>query len=197
MNKLRIASFFSALALVSAVADAQTPLRVRGTIAKLDGNVLAVKSRDGKDLTIHLADNVGVTVAKAIKFEDIKQGDYVGSTTMKRADGALVAVEVHYLPPTAPAGHIPWDLQPGSMMTNANVATIVKGASGRELTLQYKDGAQKILVPEGTPIVRAVPGSRADLVPGEYVWLPAQVAPDGKITAPRVQVSKDGVKPPM
>ncbi|MGH8683071.1 MAG: hypothetical protein ACREVP_16360, partial [Burkholderiales bacterium] len=60
----------------------------------------------------------------------------------------------------------------------------------------YKDGMQKILVPDGVPLVRAVPGTRADLKPGEYIWTGAQVAPDGKITAGRIQVSKEGVKPP-
>jgi len=196
MKGIRIASALAVLALAATAADAQTPMRVRGTITAIDGNVLSVKSRDGKDLKVHVTDDVGVTVAKAIKFEDIKQGDYVGSTTTKRADGTLVALEVHYLPPQAPPGHIPWDLVPGSMMTNANVEAMVTAAGKRELTLKYKDGMQQILVPDGVPIVRAVPGNRADLKPGEYIWTGAQVAPDGKITASRIQVSKDGVKPP-
>jgi hypothetical protein len=197
MKGIRIASALAVLALAAAAADAQTPMRVRGTITAIDGNMLSVKARDGKDLKVYVTDDVGVQVAKAIKFEDIKQGDYVGATTTKRADGALVAVEVHYLPPTVPSGHIPWDLEPGSMMTNANVEAMVTAAGTRELTLKYKDGMQKILVPEGVPLVRAVPGSRADLRPGEYIWTGAQVAPDGKITASRIQVSKDGVKPPQ
>jgi hypothetical protein len=169
---------------------------VRGTITAIDGNVLSVKSREGQELKINLTDDAGVTVARAIKLEDIKLGDYVGSATVKRADGALVALEVHYLPPQAPPGHIPWDLQPGSSMTNGNVEALVTRTGNRELTLKYKDGMQKILVPDGVPIVRAVPGNRADLKPGEYIWTSAQMAPDGKITARGIQVSKDGVKPP-
>jgi hypothetical protein len=196
MNFLKMALIAGALALASGV-DAQTAVRIRGTITAVDVNTLAVKSREGQDLRLMLDDNLGVTVAKAIRFEDIKQGDYVGSTATKRPDGTLVAVEVHYLPPAAAAGHTPWDLQPGSTMTNANVEAIVQSAGKRELTLKYKDGEQKILVPEGVPIVRAVPGSRADLVVGEYVFVAAQPAPDGKLTALRIQVSKDGVKPPM
>ena len=196
MKGIRIAAAFAVLALASTAADAQKPMRVRGTITAIDGNVLSVKARDGKDLKVHVTDDVGVTVAKAIKFEDIKQGDYVGSAAMKRPDGTLVALEVHYLPPQAAPGHTAWDLEPGSTMTNANVEAIVATPGKRELTLKYKDGMQKILVPDGVPIVRAVPGNRADLKPGEYIWAGAQAAPDGKITAPRIQVSKDGVKPP-
>jgi hypothetical protein len=196
MNSLRIALLCTALAVASA-ADAQTAARIRGTITAVDGNVLAVKSREGKDLQLQLADNATVAVAKAVKFEDFKQGDLVGATALKRPDGTLVAVEVHYLPPTVPPGHGPWDLLPESTMTNANVEAIVAAAGKRELTLKYKDGEQKILVPEGIPLVRAVPGSRADLVVGEYVFVAAQAFPDGKMTALRIQVSKDGVKPPM
>ena len=116
---------------------------------------------------------------------------------MKGADGKLVALEVHYLTATVPAGHTPWDLEPGSTMTNANVTeAVVSGTGTRELSLKYKDGEQKIMVPANTPVVRAVPGTRADLKVGEYVFIAGQSA-DGKVTAPRVQVSKDGVKPPQ
>jgi hypothetical protein len=196
MNPVRIALLCGALALAGAV-DAQTAARIRGTITGFDGSVLALKSREGQDLKLQLVENATVAVAKPVKFEDFKPGDYVGSAATKRPDGTLVALEVHYLPPNVPPGHIPWDLQPGSTMTNANVEAIVATAGKRELTLKYKDGEQKILVPEGVPIVRAVPGSRADLVVGEYVFVAAQAFPDGKMTALRIQVSKDGVKPPM
>src|SRR5258707_1971282 len=101
--QLAMALTFS-LALAS-TAEAQTNVRIRGTITAIDGNVLSVKSRDGKELKIQLADNVAVAVAKAARFEDIKQGDYVGATTKPGPDGALVAIEVHYLAPTTPDGH--------------------------------------------------------------------------------------------
>jgi Domain of unknown function (DUF5666) len=196
MNK-RIAFLAGLLALVCATADAQTNVRVRGTITAIDGNALMVKSREGKDLKFTMPDNARVSVAKAIKFEDIKPGDYVGTTATKRADGMLVAMEVHYLPPQVPSGHTPWDLAPNTTMTNANVEAMVQDAGKRELTVKYKDGMQRIVVPEGIPLVRAVPGSRADLKVGEYVFLVAQAKPDGTMVAPRIQVSKDGVKPPM
>ena len=185
--------------LVFAVASAQTQtnVRVRGTITAIDGKALAVKSRDGRDLKIELADNVAVAVAKAIRFEDIKTGDYVGATTVPGPNGTQVAVEVHYLAPTTPEGQLAWDLQPGSTMTNANVASMVTGTGNRELTLTFKGGMQKIVVPESAALVRAVPGTRADLVVGEYVFTVAQQAADSTLSTTRVQVSKDGVKPPQ
>jgi hypothetical protein len=185
------------LLLASAFASAQTPMRIRGTITSLDGDVLSVKTRDGKDLKINLAPNFAVAAAKAVTLADFGPGAYVGSTAKPDATGMLVASEVHRLPPQAPPGHTAWDTAPGDTMTNANVALVVKATRGNELTLQYKDGSKKIFVPDGTPIVDFVPGDRSLLVPGATVFVGAQVAADGKITAPRVAVSKDGVKPPQ
>ena len=52
-----------------------------------------------------------------------------------------------------------------------------------------------MLVPPGTPIVTFLPGSRADLKPGETSWTNARQE-GGKIVVERISVSKDGVKPP-
>ncbi len=197
MTWQRMAVLLTGIVFIASTAQAQTAVRVRGTITGIDGKVLLVKTRDGRDLKLELADNLTVAVAKALRFEDIRQGDYVGATTRAGADGVHVALEVHYLAPTVPEGQTPWDLEAGSTMTNANVGSLVVGADRRELTLQFKGTTQRILVPPGVPIVRTVPGSRADLVPGEYVFLSAQAGADGTLSAARIQVSKDGVKPPQ
>jgi hypothetical protein len=196
MNKLYMAWLCGTLVLASAAA-AQTNVRVRGTITAFDGQVLSVQSRDGKDLKLQMAENTTVAAAKAITLNDLKSGDYVGSTTIRSADGKLVAREVHTIARTVPEGHGPWDLEPDSTMTNANVAAVVTAAGGHELTLEYKGGSQKILVPEGTPIITTVPADRSLLVPGTYVFIAAQVASDGMMTAMRIQASKDGVRPPQ
>lgn len=196
MNRIRFAMFFGALALASAGADAQTTIRVRGTITAVDDNALSVKSIDGKDLRLHLTEKTAVAAARALKLADLKPGDYVGSTTTPRADGVLVASEVHTIARSVQEGHRPWD-HPGTMMTNANVASVVQAAGGQELTLEYKGGSQKILVPPGTPVVTTAPADRSYLKPGEYVFVATRVDADGKMTAVRIQVSKDGVKPPQ
>lgn len=196
MNFVRATMFLFAIAIAS-TASGQSNQRIRGTITAFEGNVLSVKSRDGKDLKIELTEKATVATAKAMTLADLKAGDYVGSTTRKRADGVLVALEVHALPPTVREGHIPWDLEPDTMMTNANVVSLVQSAGGQELMLEYKGGSQKILVPAGTPIATSVAADRSALKPGEYVFLTANVGADGKLTlSGRVQVSKDGVRPP-
>lgn len=183
-----------ALVLVSSLAIAQEPTRVRGTITSLDGDVLSVKSREGKELKIHLTPNVAVTTAKSTTLEALK-GKYVGVTAISK-DGKMTALEVHAIPPQAKPGHFPWDLQPGSTMTNANLDGIAQVGAANEIVLNYQGGSQKILVPPGTPIVAFDPGSRADLKPGEWIWTNARQEADGKIVSERLNVSKDGVKPP-
>ena len=83
------------------------------------------------------------------------------------------------------------------MMTNANIASSAQVSGGNELTLKYKDGEQKILVNSDTEYFTFVPGSRADLKPGETMFSGARVGDDGKFVTQRVTVSKDGIKPPQ
>jgi hypothetical protein len=135
-----------------------------------------------------------VTTAKAATLEQLK-GKYVGVTAVQK-EGRMTALEVHAIPPQAKPGHFPWDLAPQSTMTNANLDGIAQASGGNEITLNYQGGSQKVLVPRGTPIVSFDPGTRADLKPGEYIWSNARQEADGRIVAERLNVSKDGVKPP-
>ena len=184
------------LALVAVDAFAQSAVRLRGTITGLDGNVMSVKTREGKDVKLTLADNVTVVTAKAIKLEELKTGDFVGATTRPRADGTHVAIEVHSLAPTTKPGQLDWDLEPGTTMTNGYIGSVAN-AAGQELVLDYKTGSQKVVVPPNAAVVTFVPGTRADLKSGEYIFAVAQAAADGTMNVQRVSVSKDGVRPPQ
>lgn len=136
---------FGRLALASVAIDAQTPVRIRHTIAAVDGNTLETQSHDGHDLKLHLAGFATIAIVRAARFEDIQQADYLASAAMRRPDGTFVSLEVHHLPPNGPPGHTRCDLQPGSTMTKAGVEANVQPAGNRELALAYTDGAQKIL----------------------------------------------------
>jgi hypothetical protein len=185
------------LALACATALAQTNVRVRGTITALSGDVLSVKSRDGRNIQLHLAPDAQVVTAKKTTLAEMGPNAYVGVTSVKGPDGQLVAKEVHALGPQVPQMHGPWDSTPNSFMTNANIAANAQTSGGNELTLKYKDGEQKILVTPETEVVSFVPGTRADLKPGETIFSGARVEGDGKFMAQRVAVSKEGVKPPQ
>ena len=99
------------------------------------------------------------------------------------------------IPPTAPLGLTPFDLAVGSTMTNAALEGQAVLANGSELVLNYKSGTVKVLVPPGTPMSQSAPGSRADIKPGETIFIVARIGEGDKLTAARVQVSTNGVKP--
>jgi len=192
---------FIVFGLMSALALAQNSVRVRGAITGFDGHVLAVKTREGNDLKVNISDDTAVNSIFAQQMSDIKQGRFVGVTAIRKSpQSSLYALEVHIFPETSRGmgeGHRDWDLEPGSTMTNANIDAIVEGNDGKELTLSYKDGKQKIIVPPGTPVVTFMPGDKSLLKAGAQVFFVAQPAADGTLTAQRIQVGKDGMKPPM
>lgn len=195
MRILAIALLLGYLGLFSGTAFAQN-VNLRGTVMAFDGKTIAVKARDGREVQVELPDNVAVAATQPLQLSDLKPGQIVGVTTIKRAsDGATVAIDVRPIPPAARQGLSPYDLQPGSIMTNAAIEGSVQSAGGHELTLNYGAGVVKVLVPEGTPMSRAVPGERSDIKPGETIYVVARPAEDGKFTALRVQVSKNGVNP--
>jgi hypothetical protein len=193
--KKRFLFAVSALLVASLPAQAQN-MRVRGTITSLDGDVLSVKTREGKDVKITLSSDAQVATTKKVPASEFKPGSYVGVTSVKGPDGRLVAKRVHALGPQVPQMHGAWDGIPNSMMTNSSITAISKAGSGSELTLKNKDGEQKILVNAETEYFNFVPGSRADLKRGETIFTGARVDGD-KLLAQRVTVSKDGVKPPQ
>jgi len=193
------------LAALSVVAVAQTPpanppVRVRGTVEKLDNNVLTVKARDGSVVSIKLADNFVVLGITKAKLADVATGKFIGTTTLGERNGALVALEVHIFPENMRGtgeGHYPWDLKPHSKMTNANVANVTSIGKDRVLTVQYKGGEQKVLVPESAKIVTYVPVERSELKRGAHIFAVTQRQPDGSLTAARVNVGLKGTTPPM
>ena len=200
MKRLPVVFLSILLACASAAAGAQAPARVRGTITAIDGNTLSVRSREGKDLRIELAPNATFSYMKRLSLADVKPGTPLGTSAVTGPDGKIVALELHLFPfgrPVPGEGHRPWDLEPGSTMTNGMVTAMAEAGNGRELTLSYKDGTQRVVVPANIPIVAAQDGDRSLLAVGEYALFAIAPGADGKLTATRVQITKDGVRPPQ
>src|SRR5256885_3877099 len=121
---LASAAVVAAFTLTSLSAQAQN-VRVRGTIEKLDGNNLAVKSRDGAELKLVLKDNVRIGGVVKASLADVKADGNVAITSKPRPDGTLEAVALRIFPARQPLNsfHADWDLMPNSFMTNGPLQT--------------------------------------------------------------------------
>src|SRR5213080_2674330 len=177
-----------------------SPSRVRGTIEGVDGDVLAVKSRSGEDVKLHMTGDLRVVGITRISLSDIKVGSFIGTTTVPGPDGSQNAVEVHVFSEDMRGtgeGSRPYDLRPNSTMTNATVADSVVGNDGHTLMVKYRGGEKKVVVSPETPVVTYVPAGKSDLKPGAKVIAFMKKLPDGSLETSRVSVGRDGLTPPM
>jgi hypothetical protein len=190
----------ASLLTVGALAQTASPTHIRGSITALHGQDLTIKTREGPSVDVLLNEPLTVRTVTKLKLADIKQGTYVGVASKTGADGKAEALEVLVFPEAmrgAGEGHYAWDLQGGSMMTNANVSAVVTAKSGDELTLTYKDGTQQIIVPPNVPIVTFAPATKADLKPGARLMTSAAKNADGKLATGSVLVETPAIIPPM
>jgi hypothetical protein len=194
----------SAALVATCVASAsfaqQAPAqRLAGTIEKVQGNMLLVKTKDG-EATVNLTDKALIVDVYKAALSDIKEGAYIGSGAVPQADGTQKAVEVHIFAETQRGtgdGHRPgWPGAPNGTMTNGEARSPVTGVDGMTLMVKYKDGEKKLLVTPSTPIVRYEIGSASSLKSGAaFTILAATKKPDGTYETARINVGVDGVVP--
>lgn len=187
--------------LVTAQAQSLPSMRVRGTITEFDGQQLQVKTRESKDIRIGVTDNTKINVLYPRSLRDVSKGSFIGVTAIQHGpETPLVAREIHVFAEAQRGtgeGHYAWDLEPGASMTNANVDAIVEANDGEQLTLSYKGGSQKIIVPQGVPVVSFKPAGKSALKAGAQIFCITQQAADGTLTAQHISVGMNGIKPPM
>jgi hypothetical protein len=202
MRKIAIAAAMIALFVVPALAQsppASPPVRVRGTIATVDGDNVTVTPRDGTAMKVALTPTTRIQSLVKKSLADIKAGDFLASTGMKGADGKIHAIEVRILPQATPDGgrQFAWDLGPDSVMTNATVGTVTAAPQGTIVHVSFKDGESEYSIGPEVPILAPVPGDKSLLKPGLAAFLAGPKEPDGTVTAAFMYVEKDGIKPPM
>jgi hypothetical protein len=195
-----VAAFAASSAISSAWAQQPQTQRLSGTIEKVDGNKLLVKSKEGAEQTVTLADKaliVGVTKAS---LADIKAGSYIGSGAVPQADGTQKAVEVHIFAESQRGtgdGHRDgWPGAPNGTMTNGEAGNPVTGVDGLTLMVKYKGGEKKLLVTPSTPIVQYQVSDNAALKTGAAISIVAATKkPDGTFETGRINVGLNGVVP--
>jgi len=197
-------AMFTACYLASGAAMAQNtpppPTHVRGTIATVEGTTVAVNARDGAKVDVDIPEGTRISSLNKTSLAAITPGTFIGTAARPGPNGELQAQEVLVFPESARGsgeGHYAWDLTPESTMTNATVTAAVVSTSGRELTLSYKGGNTKVIVPPDAPIVTPVPASQSDLKPGTPIFISAVKDEGGKLSARFVVLGKNGVAPPM
>ena len=198
-----LAAVVAAASLFATAALAQAPatVRIRGAIEAVDGPVLTVKSREGTEVKVHLANDVVVIGIAKSALSDVKPGSYIGVSAMPQEDGSQKALAVHIFPEAMRGtgeGFRAWDLKPNSTMTNATVAETVAGTDGQNIMVKYKDGEKKVVVGPDTPIVAFVTGNKDELKPGaKIIIFGATKKEDGTLETNRLGVGLDGITPPM
>lgn len=196
-GSIRAALLAATFALSCAAAVAQP---VRGTIEKVDGNVLSFRSNEGAELKLALAADALILALVKATLADIKEGTYLGSAAIPQTDGSQKALEIHIFPDQMRGtgdGHRPYAQVPSGTMTNgATTGPVVTGIDGSTIVVKYKDGEKKIVVTKDVPIVRYEIGSKSDLKPGARFTVSAPVRKgDGSLEASRINVGRDGVVP--
>ena len=200
-NTLLLSTLLVSAMIASGIAQAEDlkPVRVRGAITAMDGDVLKIHSNRNEDMQVNLTKDTQVRGVTLAQIADIKPGSYIGSAAVPQADGTLKALEVHVFPPELAGtgdGHRAFDLGKDSTMTNGSVGDLVT-SNGRTMTVNYKGGHKTIVIPDDVPIVNLVPGDRSLLKRGVKIIVQAQPAADGSLNALSISAGKDGVTPPM
>jgi len=186
--KKRQCVIFAAMLSLAGVLNAQTPTRMRGVIEAFDGKEISVQMTGDKSAKVQVDDKAAIVFTQPIEISEIRAGDFVAVSSMKRDDESLAAFEIRRFPKPSNPGHRPLDGRSDQTMTNATVATMVQAANGHELTVTYEGGTQKIVVPKNASISMLVPGERSQLKSGAPVSLTAIPTASGGWLARNIQV---------
>jgi len=193
-----------AAVLVGGAALAQpfapATMRVTGTIERADADSVTVRALEGGGTTqVYLAKNAAVFGVTKATLADIKPGAFIGVGATPSPDGSQRAIRVTVFAESQRGlgeGFRPWDRAPNGTMTNATVAETVQGVDGQVVTVKYKDGEKKIVIPPDARILAYAPGDRGELKVGAAVAiLRAKRKLDGTWETDRINVGRGGVIP--
>jgi hypothetical protein len=177
------------------VASAQSGA-IAGSLTSVQGQNVIVNTKAGP-MQMQLTDKTLIRAEIPITFSEITSGMYVGATAAKQPDGTFRAARLHVFSEDQRGtgeGHRPLSSAPqsGLTMTNANVETVedvaVQDVKGRMLTLKYKEGEIKVLVPQDILVVKRIIGDRSHLKPGAEVSVQTSQGAGGMTVAEQITV---------
>jgi hypothetical protein len=196
--------FVFALLLIAAPALAQPfapeTMRITGTIEQSDAQSITVRALEGGGThRVFLTKDAKVFGVSSTSLAEVKPGAFIGVGATPNPDGSQRAIRVTVFAESQRGlgeGFRPWDRAPKGTMTNATVAETVKGIDGQVVTVRYKDGEKRIVIPPDARILAYAVGARSELKVGaEVSILRAKRKLDGTLEADRVNVGRGGVIP--
>jgi hypothetical protein len=175
-------------------------MRVTGTIEAADDSSITVRALEGGGThKVFLTKDAKVFGVSNTTLAEVKPGAFIGVGATPNPDGSQRAIRVTVFAESQRGlgeGFRPWDRAPKGTMTNATVADTVAGVDGQVVTVKYKDGEKRIVIPPGARILAYAVGERAELKVGaEVAILRAKRKLDGTWEADRVNVGRGGVIP--
>ncbi len=193
------AGLLGAASLHRRAAAQAAPPRVRGTVVTLDGRLLTVATRDGGRAAVTLTEPLTVVALRRVALSEIGQGSALGVVAEPGPDDELRAVAITVLPPGQRIREVQeaWDLAPNTSMNNGAVEAVMESRDDRVVTLGIFGRSVRVRITPQTALVMPIPAAMADLVPGTVVFINATREADGRLSAGRVTVGKDGVLPPI
>jgi len=193
------------LALTGSELNAQSgsagaQVRIRAKVVSLNGSDLVVATPNG-NVKVLIGEKTVILGDVPIKFSEIAAGEYLGTTATQQPDGSFLASEVHVLSEEqrgVSEGHRPLSSAPesGATMTNGNVERVedvaVQNVQGRLMTVKYKGGEVKVLIPPDIPVVKRVLGDRSLIKPGAELTVQGTRGSDSSLTASEITMRARG-----
>jgi hypothetical protein len=203
MRKAWVVPVLGALAWTIGVGVSGQPapaVRVAGVIEAVKSDAIVVRPDEGGGtFEINLGGNVAVFDVNKAALADIKPGSFIGVGAMPQSDGSQRAMQVTVFAESQRGlgeGFRPWDRAPRGTMTNGTVDDTVKSVDGPVLTVKYRGGEKKIVVPADATILSYSVGSKSDLKAGAHIAIPhVRKKSDGTLEADRINVGQGGVIP--
>jgi len=192
------------------VSSNDTSAMVRGTIKSASSSSLVVTTPSG-DVTVAVIPPLQVYARQPATLADVKNGTFIGVTTVKQPDGSEKATEIHIFPEEmrglgegSRMMNGPGSGGGGNRMTNGAVSHSgmmngtagpsrmsngnVTNATGSTLEVQYAGGSQQVTVPPNTRVTQLKPVSK-QLATGDQVVVTAKKAADGTLSTNRVMLA--------
>lgn len=202
VRRPNLALLLIAASLCSSIVIAQQAptTRVRGELASASPQTLIIKSRNGRDVPVKIDDKTAVVGLRKIALTDLVANAFVGVAAVPGPDNVHIAVSIHVFPESSRGlneGSRPYDLKPGSSMTNGTIAERVKQVEDNLLVVKYKDGEKRFVITPETSLVAFESGRQDELAVCAQVVATVEDRPDGSRYASRILVGRDGVTPAM